>query len=366
MPANTAPDFALRIDGTPWKVWTDISLTRAIDRMSGEFRVSFGMNREEGAISLDGGLKTGSVVDVEIDGAVVLSGYSRVIDYQYDAFNSAISVSGHDKTIDLMDCAASVDGPFEFSNATLLAVIKRIVAPFGLAVTADADIGKPFARLAIQPGETAFEFIDRACRYRGVFCVADGIGGLVIVKPGTEKSKGILIYGDNILSADVSHDDSDLFSLYVVKGQAEPVGDDNDLVASVSATARVSDSNVKRYRPKVIVSENQGHDLTLAERAAWEKKVSRARAKRASYSVKGWYADAATKTLWKPNTIVTVVDERAQMFKRDMLISGVTLKRDESGTTAQLELVLPEAFDLIAENEDAAKASGTSIWVTDE
>lgn len=360
------PAFTLRLDGQPWTTWTDINVTRALDRASGEFSVSFGMNRAEGSLSLDGGLRTGMTADVEIDGQVVLSGYVRAVGYAYDAVSFGISVDGRDRAIDLLDCAAVVDGAHEFYNETLASVIAKIAKPFGIPVSVETDTGKPFARLAVQPGETANDFIERACRYRGVLCVSDGIGGLVVVKPGTEKSKGILIYGDNILSGDVQHDDSELFSVYVVKGQAEPQADDIDVAPSVSASARVSDGNVKRYRPKVIVAENQGYDLTLAERAAWEKKIASARAKKATYSVRGWYADAAAKALWKPNTLVTVIDERAQLFKREMLINGVSFRRSAAGTTTQLDLALPGAFDIPAEDEDASSKNGTTIWVSDE
>lgn len=358
------PTFTLRIDGQPWAVWTGIAVSRAIDRMSGEFEVGLGRHRDEGDITLDGTLLTGAPVDVEIDDQIVLSGFLRDMRYAYDARTASLTVSGRDKTIDLVDCAAAIDGAHEFYGETLLSVAKKIAAPYGIEVTAETDVGAPFSRLAIQPGETAFEFIERACRQRGVLAVSNGIGGMVIVRPGEVRSPGRLVYGQIILAADVAHDESELFSLYVVKGQAEPVGADTEPSVSASPSARSADATIRRYRPKVVMAENQGYDLTLAERAEWEKKMAKARAKRATYTVRGWYADPVAKTLWQPNTIVTVEDRRAQL-NREMLIAGVSLLRDESGTTTRLDLVLPDAFDIQAEAEDGAGSGNSDVWVAD-
>lgn len=357
-------EFILLLDGQPWKGWEEIEVTRAIDRMSGAFSVKLAKNKEDGDISLQGGLQTGMTAEVEIDGQIVLSGYLFSAQYEYDARDVSIEASGRDRTSDLIDCAAAVDGAHDFINRNLTSIVSSIAAPYGIAVRAETDVGRPFTRAAVQPGETAFEFIDRLCRQRGVLCISDGVGGLVIVRPAALRSKGILIYGDNIIAGSVTHDASEMFSLYVVKGQAEPMVADTEASATVTPSARVSDAAVKRYRPKVIIAEAQGYEMTLAERAAWEKMHARAQSKRASYTVQGWYADPDMRTLWRPNTIVPVVDERAGLFKRDMLISGVSYRRDSSGTVTVLDLVMPDAFDLPAESE--AKGGKKDIWVNDD
>lgn len=363
------PQFAVHLNGQStsgqkWKDWTSINVTRAIDRMSGEFDVSFGMARHEGDFALGGEIVTGTPVVITIDDQVVLSGYTRTLRFSHDKENVSMQLTGRDRTIDLMDCAAAVDGPFEFTNISLSSAIEKVIKPFGLELTVDAPIGANFKRLAIQPGESVYEFIDRACRLRGLLCVSNGVGGVVLVKPGKEASAGMLSYGRNILSGDVSHDESNQFSLYVVKGHSEAVGADSDAAITAGPTARVTDASVTRYRPKVIIAESQGNDLTLAARAVWEKKLAAARSKSASYAVRGWYANEATRELWLPNTLVKVIDQRA-VLNRTMLISGVSYRRDEqSGTTCILDLVMPEAFDIIPESEDGA-GSSENVWVAD-
>ena len=67
----------------------------------------------------------------------------------------------------------------------------------------------------------------------------------------------------------------------------------------------------------------------------------------------GWYSDATSKTLWKPNTIVHVQDP-ARTIVREMLIVSVSFSRDTGGTVTTLDLAIPEAYDLTAEREPSS------------
>lgn len=296
------PDYGLIIDGVKWDVWKTMSVTRALDRMGGDFSVTLSQKPEQGFLSST--MQAGLAVQVEIDGETVLDGYIDTVRHSYDESSAEISVRGRDKTGDLVDCAASVDGPFEFNNIKLEKAVEKILKPYGIYLEVDVDTGAPFKRLAIQPGETAYEFIERVCRYRAILPVSNGIGGLVLVNPSQIRSSGELIYGANILRGDVALDWTNRFSLYVLKGQGE--GNNESTAEEISSgEGRATDDLVTRHRPTVITAESQGFNQTLKERAEWQKKVARARAHTASYTVQGWYADADVKELWKPN--VTVV-----------------------------------------------------------
>lgn len=350
------PAYALIIDGNRWEIWKGISISRSIERMGGSFSVTLAKKPEEGFLS--SAMRIGLSVQVEIDGTTVLDGYIDDVEHDYDKSTADISVSGRDKTGDLIDCAATVDGPFEFNNQKLEKVIEKVLKPFGIPLIVNVDTGTPFSRLAIQPGETAHAFIDRICRYRAVLPVSNGIGGLVLVKPSDEKSPGRLVYGDNILKGRVATRGAERFSLYVLKGQAE--GFDESTGDEVSAgEGRATDELVTRYRPTVITAESQGFSQTLQERAEWQRDVSRARGNTATYDVQGWYADPMEKTLWKPNTLVHVQDP-ARTLKREMLITSMTFNRSSAGTFTTLELAVPEAYQLVAEVEPESSGTGGS------
>ncbi len=276
-----------------------------------------------------------------------MRGYIDTIDNGYDHKRSNILISGRDRVADLLDCAAVVDGAHEYKNQKLNAVIEAILKPYAIPLTVSADIGKEFTRIAINPGETAFELIERVCRYRAILPISDGVGGLHLVKPSTEDTGVSLIYGENILQASASMDYRDLFSEYIFKAQSE-ADDFTTAEKSASPIGRAIDDKVKRYRPHVEIAEMQGHSQTLSERAEWQKKFNRARALKVSCTVQGLNV-SKNGELWMPNTIVHVKCPKLQL-DRSMLITAVTFKQDSS-TQTTLDMTLPKAFDLPAIKE---------------
>ncbi|MDX2094367.1 MAG: hypothetical protein SFW64_00245 [Alphaproteobacteria bacterium] len=360
--ANRTPSFGLRLGGDLYTGWTEVSVTRDLTRMSGDFSLQLSRKTSDGQTPQ---VEPGRAVIVEINDTPVLKGWIDVKAVAYDKSRIDLTISGRDKIGDLIDCAATVDGPFEYNNMPLDTVVARICKPYAIEIKNDLKKTPTVKRLAIQPGESAFDFIERACRAYGVMPVSDGIGGLVLTTPASERSIGALVYGQNILSADINIDATERHSLYVVKGQGEAVDADNtDSRHIAGGEGRVSDSEVTRYRPKVLVGENQGYSGTLTDRAIWERKVDRARGMRASYMVQGWFADGSS--LWKSNTLVQVTDPVADI-NRDLLITGMTFARGAQGTTTRLECAMPEAFDI--DTKAAAKSGGKdgtgTLWADD-
>ncbi len=204
----------------------------------------------------------------------------------------------------------------------------------------------------IQVGETVFEALETAARQRGVLLVADGKGGLEITRAKEGKASYALVEGENILAASGTFSQKDRFSLYRVKG--ENCGSDfSTPEQNAQTTAEVSDTQVKRYRPLVILSEQQGDVTVLKKRADWEKNVRAGRGSRVKATVQGWkYNDM----LWKHNLLVTVRSDYLRV-NRDMIVSTVSFTLGEDGTKTQLSLCLPEAFSLIALPEPADEDS---------
>lgn len=339
-------DFALSVNGTKHIGWTDITIRRSIEQMSGSFDVGLTLLPNDSFVSNQ--IMPGSETEVLVNDAPVLTGYIDVLGSQYDKSQASLSISGRDRVSDLIDCASTVDGPFEYIGQRLNQILDGILKPYNIPVRFDVDTGAAFKRIAIQPGETSFELIERLCRYRSLLPISDGLGGLVITKPGREKSKGKLVYGDNILSGNITLDNTNRFSLVVIKGQEEG-SDDNNSDDVAGGEGRAVDSLITRYRPKVMVGDNPDSQLGIAELAKWHVSMNRARSITASYKVQGWTTDGEDD-LWKINTIVPVLDPIRGLF-RDMLIKDVSLDRSGAGTTTTLGLVLPESFDLPAEFE---------------
>lgn len=352
--------FEVSLNGKPYYGWKSLTVSRSIEEMSGSFDIAMTRKAAEDDLLLTGEVAPSTAVQINIHGSTFLEGFIAAADYSYDKGSSNLVVKGRDRVGDLIDSAATVNRHFEFSGQKLDGALRQILKPYGIPLSVSADVGRPFERLAVQPGESAFDFIRRTCRMRGVLPLSDGIGGLILVKPAATKSSGKLTYGDNILSGSITLDESELHHLYVVKGQTEAhFSDDDSAAATAQPEGRAYDKLVTRYRPKVIIAEAQGYAMTLEERAQWEKKQARAASRRAKYTVKGW--EAKEGVIWGINTVVPVTDPRADLH-REMLIAGLRFSYNEGGTRTELDLAMPEAYDLPA-MRDTDQTS--AIWVAD-
>lgn len=331
----------LKVDGKLFGGWQQVRIERGIEQIAGGFEltVTDRWNTADGQQAFE--LQPGQACEVLVHDEVVITGYIDSVNRSYDKSAHQISVSGRDKTADLVDCSA-VYKTGQWSNKKLEQIAADLVAPFGIGVKTAVDTGSPIPVMAIQEGETVFELLERAARMKAVLLVSDGKGNLVITRAGTARAAGDLFEGGNILSADGEFNWKDRYSDYIIKGQRK--GDDDSYGETVAhQKASVKDGGITRYRPLVVMAEDQDGNTTLAQRAEWERNVRAGRGSRATITVQGWKAH---DMLWQPNTI-THLKSPLLSADTDLLIASVSYSLSDSGTTASLQLVNPAAFDTI-------------------
>ncbi len=333
-------DLVLLTNGKAYGGWKSINVHLGIEEASSSFDI--GLTEIWPEQKTEREIFSGDACTVKIAGEIAITGYNDSVNVSYDNGNHSVNVRGRDKTADLVDCSA-IHKAGEWRNVKLDQIAKDICAPFGIKVRIETDTGAAFKVWAIEPGETAFANLDRAAKHRGVLLTTDGTGELIIAR-ASKKALGITLQrGENILSASAEDNAEQRFSQYIVKGQA--AGDDStngEAVTSQKASSK--DSGVKRYRPLIIVSEEQGDISSFKKRADFEANVRAGRARSASITVQGF---SHAKGLWRPNQLVTVRDPWLKL-NRDMLISEVDFTMDESGSRSALKLALPEAYSLLA------------------
>jgi prophage tail gpP-like protein len=323
----------LTVNSTHWLGWKKINITRSIDRVANSFSLSltdaWSADQQRRAIN------EGDNCRVAIDGATVITGFIDDANPSYDAKTHSIDVIGRDATGDLVDCSAP---SFQWQGRSLLSGVELLCEPFGINVTTDLNEAKtPFKSLKSDEAETVFEVIENAARIRAALLMANGNGGLLITRPGTRRFSGRLELGVNIKSAREARSRRDRFSSYTVKGQTADAWTDT---ASVSAKA--TDKAVSRYRPKIILA-NDAVDLAACQRLAnWHRNIAAAKSHAVTYEIQGWYLDGK---LLEPNYLVRVKDTYLNI-NRDMLIVTVRYLLDEQGLRAELDLALPEAYQL--------------------
>lgn len=367
-PATTAGQVALTVDGLVHSGWLSMRLAHSIEAAASKFTLELTERWTRGGAApsqsgssaagdgrLERRIRPAERCIIALDGEEVLSGHIDGVDADYDATRHTLSVTGRDLVGDLVDGAAAIEPPFEWRAIKLDELARRVCAPFNIEVVASVDCGAPFPRAAIQPGETAWEVIERGCRQRGLIATGDGRGRLLITKAGAGgEGAGMLRLGGedgNILSAQGRFDWSGRHDLVVVRGQGEGG-------KAGQGEARARDAEVTRHRPRLLVAEAAAAPGApdFQTRADWEVRTAAARSRRVTYTVPGWRGPSGR--LWRINTLVPVRDAYLGL-DRTMLVAGVAFRLDsDQGSRTELEMAPPEAFLRLPQPEPAPSGGG--------
>lgn len=334
------PEVRLCINGRKYGGWKTVRVGRSIEQVAGIFQLT--VTEKWPDQPLQRKIKPGDACTLEVDGAVVITGFVDTVEPRYDAEKHDIRVIGRDKTGDLVDCSAQYQQG-QIKGRNLAQIADALAGPFGIEIITDTDIGASFKSFSLQEGETIFESLDRAAKHRGVLIVTPGDGTLKIVRASTEVLPVSLELGKNILSARATFSHRDRFNRYVVKGST--AGDDFLFgEAAAHNIAEVTDTEIRAPRVSVTVAEDNADLATCNKRAQWQRNTAIARSVRVVYLVQGWTYDA--KNLWRPNVNVHVRDAFLGI-DMNLLIVAVAFVLDADGTRTELTLARREAYDLI-------------------
>ena len=342
------PNVVLSVEGQKFEGWTSVRVRIGLEQIAGEFELSV-TELWSGQWS-QRRIKRGDPCTVMVDSDTLVTGYVDDWMPSYDATQHTITVTGRDKTGDLVDCSAIHQGG-SWSGVGLLQIANDLTAPFGISTLTISDVGAPFKHFSIQEGETVFEALSRAAKMRGLLLLSDGAGHLILSRSGMGRHQGRLGKGENILSANGQFSFRDRYSTYIAKGQRRGTDDDAgspELLSSASAS--IVDEGMTRYRPLIIIAEDQGNAKDFSTRATWERNVRVGKSIRSSVRVQGWRDKGETGNLWTPNLIVPITDSW-QGLNDDLLIAGVEFTYDQGGTIAQIELTNPSAFNVLPIDE---------------
>lgn len=327
----------LLVGGEIYGGWQSFEVKRSISGLAGMFSLQITDNwTGRGPVII----RCGDPCTLKIAGKPIITGYVDGFQNSLDATSHSISVSGRDKTADLVDCSAIV-GQGEILNQTIDQIARAIAAPFGITVKTEADPGAPFTNFSLQPGESGFSALDRAAKLRGLLFTTDGTGALVLTRVGVKNASGALVEGKNIKSISLNADTKDRYSQYIVKAQKTGTDDDYGATAAhVKAQSR--DATVTRYRPLIVIAEDQANTADAEKRAQWEAKTRAANAANIDVSVQG-FEQTAGGDLWEINQIVGV-ESPTMGIQQGFLISDVDMRLDAGGSITGLKLVRPDAF----------------------
>lgn len=332
-------DVSLLVNGRRYLGWKQVTITRSIEAIAGSFSITLTDRWAEDMEPWP--IIPGDACTVSIGGDIVLTGY---VDSSVPSFSGAqerqLTVAGRDIAGDLVDCSENIK-PGELLGVTALDVAKRVAQPFGVPVRATVDVGEPFRVFSIQPGETAFETISRACQKRSLLPISLPSGLMLLTQSGRGRTGDALVQGENILSMSARHSMNNRHSLYTVKSQGFSLAKIWQGKDASQMIATSSDMAVPRFRPKTFIESGDTSVAELKKRADWEASTRAAKGTTASISVQGWRQ--STGKLWPVNSIVSVKAPAIQVERR-MLITGISYQLSESGSITAMNLTRPDAF----------------------
>lgn len=350
-------DVIAKVDGKIYKGWTAVTISRALKASAGEIRLTL-TSPWHSPQSLP--LLRGKPIIIDIGNERVATGYISEFIPSYDSKEIRYELICFDKTVDLAECA--VEHPSgQWKNITLTSLAELLCIPFSIDVVVDTDVGAAFQTVRLEQGETVFELLERLSRQRGVLLTSNALGNLVITSASTQRLKTTLALGVNIIAARGRFSERERFNKVIVKGAAESwVSDDPSATGGQSVVER--DDDIHRYRPLIILMEENFTVEGASRRGKWQISRALAAANSTEVTVLGWRMNADfTGELWPLNKQVKVVDP-IQGLNDYLLISGISLSENEGdGRSAVLTLVPPEAMKITVTETPEATTSG---WKT--
>ncbi|MGE4799946.1 phage baseplate assembly protein [Yersinia hibernica] len=334
--------------------WKELSITRSLEEIAGQFTLGVTVNSGDSPLVL----KAGTACKLEINGQRIITGYVDTVEIDVEGTSRTTTVTGRDKTGDLVDCAA-IHGKGQWRNVSLATIAQDVCQPFGVAVIWQVQLAAAAAKFKvwqIEPGETVFDMLSRAARHRGVLVTSNAQGDLMFTTASKSRA-GTLILGTDdsdknapgtrILSLKTHLSWAERFSLFRVKGGCSGGGLWGETQTASQATSvhvDVVDPDITRYRPTIIIADDNFTKAKGNARGSWEQKRSMAHATTASATVQDWFNQQGQ--LWSPNQLVTVKATAAGLSERDLLITTVTFNlTQDGGTVAELELMPREGFE---------------------
>jgi prophage tail gpP-like protein len=366
------PRYELRVKDQIYTGWKSLRMTRGLERAASDFDLSVSEKWQLLEQAQSWRIRTGDACTISRDGELLLTGYVETYAPRFTATTHEVRCAGRSKTCDFVDSSVVYETDGQFRGLTPGQLARQLAEPFGIEVVSTFD-GDPIHDTQVQQGETCFALVERLSRLQEILVTDDAHGRLVLTRAGAGYCSTALVQGRNILIAGADFDDSERFSEYLVKAQRPGAAGPWDNYGEAPATPRdgrsagawyrarrlagedrpiapktmtqisgtVRDEGITRYRPLVIVAEEQADGDEAQKRADWEMRRRLAKAKEANITINGWRQADGRMLLTNENAMVTSswldLDE-------PLLISEIEYAYGDGGELVTLKLVLPDVF----------------------
>ena len=223
MNKQVSNDVRLIVSDVEYGGWEKVEVTLSIDAIAGAFELT--LTDPWLPTATPWPLVDGDSCQLLIGSDVVIDGYIDKIVSKLSGDEHELTVSGRDRTCDIVDCSA-VNVPGEWRNRKTEQIAADICAPYNVQVVCDVDTGPPISLFRLQPAERCVDAIERLCKGQGVIILTGGAGKLHITQISqlqvAPQNGGVaLVEGVNILDVEHTTSSEEQYSRYVVKAYAQ-------------------------------------------------------------------------------------------------------------------------------------------------
>lgn len=333
-------DLILNVGGQNISGWTDIAVTRGIECLPSHFNIGITEKYPNNVTQVS--VSPGNMCKVFLGKDLVITGYVDRYMPSYGPNDHTVRVTGRGKCQDLVDCSAEYPNN-EIANVTALALAQKLASPYGITVTALAAAATDtiISKYDLMWGETAYDVLERACRYVQLLAYDGTDGNLILAQVGTATAASGLTEGQNVRSASAVFSADQRYSDYVVRlmsiSSLLELGNGGDILETLN------DKGVGRHRLRYIIAENGGNYINVAKaRGIWEMNRRLGRSQQVRVTTDSWRDSAGA--LWTPNSLVPLSLPSLKITNQNWLIGEVTYRLYAGGTSADLTLMPPTAF----------------------
>lgn len=364
--------FILEVNGVQYEGLLNGSVTNSFENLSSEFSCDVSMPQNKTFP-----IKRGDKCRILIWGTSVLDGYINKIDTSLSADSHTITISGRDKTGDIIDNTLPANLNFN-TPISLSDLSKKILDFYGIqdikviVKASNVNVFSSSETVSVEAGESAFDFLEKYAKKRQVMLSTDGSGNIVYTRAETEVVTDFININDgvnqgNVLNVEMCVDDSQRFNKYVLLSQTNSSSgnDEDDTVQppveqETYTTATSIDDEIRSTRVHYFVSDTTLQDQqSRQDRVDWEKNIKKANGFSYSITVQGFKNGKGS--IWRPNTLITVNDEINSIYANLLIISVQFNVSLDSGTTTRLNLTTPDAFKILAEPKTKADSKSKKI-----
>lgn len=360
----------LEVNGVQYDNFVSASCNLNLDALSNSFNF-------EAAVTDGRALpfKGGEECKIYVDDEPVLTGYIEIVQVNYSSDEHTVTISGRDKTADIVDSTLNQLSDIRGQNLTLKSLIEIVIGDLGLNLSVVDEVNpEPFTGAediaSPEPGENAFEFIEKYARKRHVLLTSNANGNIVITSNQGVMADGAIqnIIGatdNNVIKSTFTFDISERFNIYKMVSNLNPtalnLAGDVDLASVASQGGGVSDNNIRQGRQLILSSEASYSNAQCEERAKWEADVRRARGLEYSVDVDRFRVGGDSGDLWQLNRLYQIVDDFVGKIE-PMLCNRIEFSFSvETGSRTSLQFVGEKAYTNF-EEPDRSTSEASNVF----